>query len=159
MNKEQFRNLVEGLDLEDLYWSEQLRSIPNPIINKYLSEINTVYVIFNPRTEKVEKIIYSTPKETYIYTNLKESYNGKFYGFGKDDWYFDEVNIDENGYLRFGLVTDEMTIHPFRYRNIPINIQNEGRGWQIPTKGATFILNIEMRKWMNWDKEPWSDIK
>ena len=24
MNKEQFRNLVEGLDLEDLYWSEKL---------------------------------------------------------------------------------------------------------------------------------------
>lgn len=124
MNKEQFRNLVEGLDLEDLYWSEQLRSIPNPITNQHLSEINTVYVIFNPRTEKVEKIIYSTPKETYIYTNLKESYNGKFYGFGKDDWYFDEVNIDENGYLQFAPVTDELRIHPFRYRNIPINIQN-----------------------------------
>ena len=159
MNKEQFRNLVEGLDLEDLYWSEQLRSIPNPITNHHLSEINTVYVIFNPRTEKVEKIIYSTPKETYIYTNLKESYNGKFYGFGKDDWYFDEVNIDENGYLQFGPVTDELRINQFRYRNIPINIQNEGRGWKIPTKGATFILNIELRKWMNWDKEPWGDIK
>ena len=50
------------------------------------------------------------------------------------------------------LVTDEMTIHISLY--IPINIQNEGRGWQIPTKGATFILNIELRKWMNWDKEP-----
>ena len=61
MNKEQFRKLVEGLDLEDLYWSEKLMLRPNPITNLYLSEINTVYVIFNPRTEKVEKIIYSTP--------------------------------------------------------------------------------------------------
>ena len=137
MNKEQFRKLVEGLDLE-----------------------NTVYVIFNPRPpEKVEKIIYSTPRETYIYANLKESYNGKFHGFGIDDWYFDKVDIDENGYLQFAPVTDELRIHSFRYRNIPINIPNEGRGWQISTKGATFILNIGMRKWMNWDKEPWSDLK
>ena len=159
MNKEQFRKLVEGLDLEDLYWSEKLMLRPNPITNLYLSEINTVYVIFNPRTEKVEKIIYSTPKETYIYTNLKESYNGRFYGLGKDDWYYDEINKDEDGNLLFGPVTDELRIHPFRYRNIPINIQNEGRGWTLPTRGAGFILNIGGRKWMNWDKEPWSDVK
>ena len=161
MNKEQFRRLVERLDLEDLYWSEQLMSRPNPITNPYLSEINTVYVIFNPQTEKVEKIIYSTPRETYIYTNLKESYNGKFYGFGKDDWYFDEVNIDGKGSLQFGLVTDELRIHPFRYRNIPLDAQNEGRGWQLPGSDTRvgFILNIGMRKWMNWDKEPWSDVK
>ncbi len=159
MNKEQFRKLVERLDLEDLYWSEQLRSRPNPITNLYLSEINTVYVIFNPRTEKVEKIIYSTPKETYIYTNLKESYKGEFYGLGKDDWYLEEVNIDEQGNLQFSKMTDEILRYSFRYRNIPINIQNEGRGWQLPTRGAGFILNIGMRKWMNWDKEPWSDVK
>ena len=159
MNKEQFRRLVEGLDLEDLYWSEQLRSRPNPITNPYLSEINTVYVICNPQTEKVEKIIYSTPRETYIYTNLKEAYGKRLLGQENWEWYLEEVNIDEQGNLQFSKMTDEILRYSFRYRNIPINIQNEGRGWQLPTRGAGFILNIGGRKWMNWDKEPWGDIK
>jgi len=159
MNKEQFRKLVEGLDLENLYWSEQLMSIQNPIINSYLSEINTVYVIFNPRTQKVEKIIYSTPKETYIYTNFKEVWNGKFLGLENWEWYYEKIKYDENGDIKYGKVTYDMKRHPFRYRNIPINLQNEGRGWSILTRGSAFILNIGMRKWMNWDKEPWSDLK
>ena len=156
MNKEQFRKLVEGLDLEDLYWSEKLRSRPNPIINPYLSEIDTVYVIFNLRTEKVEKIIYSTPKETYIYTNLKESYGGKYWEIKEDDWILEEVNIGVWGEFQ---LPDELRSYAFRYRNVPINIQNEGRGWQLPTKGAGFILNIGMRNWMNWDKNNPFEVK
>ena len=183
MDKKQFTELVLSLDLNKLriqFWDinfsdKIIGSLPKKLREsedfsgirisncktRYLTKYGIIYIVNSNNNQKIQKILYSTPEETYIFINT--------YGDADqmdDEWIYQPLIKFPEGTRMFEPISmsDWPKIHRFRYRNAPITIQNEGRGWKMGDGQVGWSTNLAetvtpYMKFINWPNQPWSELK